>query len=895
MPERRLPPAAAALLALASRLVPRHARAAWRREWEAELAAAADEGRAVLRLALGAVADARAAGGAARAVEHGHSGGGWAMTIDDLVRETKRAARSLGRAPGFTAAAVVTLGAGLAGVAALFTLVHAILLRPLPYPGAERLVSVYHTMTAAGASGVDWPLTRHGYLHVKGAVRAFEAWGGHLAPDAVGLAGDEGPAERVTAVAATPELWEVLGASAAAGRLFGAEEARPGAAPVVVLSHGLWQRRFGGDPGAVGRTVRVDGEARQVVGVMAEGVDLPTREVDLWSPLAIDPAARPTDEFRVQVLARLAREASPETAAAEVEAAAARLPEVAPFFAILLDQMGLRTHVRSVREEVVGDVERALWILLGAVGVVLLVAVANVANLFLVRTEGRRGEVAVRTALGARRGHLLALFLGESALVALAAGVVAVVGASAGVRTLVALAPPSIPRLDGLQVGGATVAVVAALGVAVALALGLYPWARFGGGRAGGPGSRGARGAGRREAVAGGALVVAQVALALVLLSASALLFRSFQNLRAVDPGFRADGVLAADVSLPADRYATDLQAHQAITDLEARLAALPGVRAVAFGPSPIDGPRGCSAVMVEGMPIADDAMPPCAPMAQVTPSYFGLLGMRVVRGRGFTPADAAERAGVVVVSSNLAERLWPGEDPVGRGLRPASRRAEFLRVVGVVDPVRAEGLHAPPTEMIYFPSLLPEGWGWPLRGGRLMIGTEPGRETALAPALRRVVAELDPSAPVSVAGTLEEEVARSMVRTSFTLVLLGTAASMALVLGLVGLYGVVAWRVGARRAEFGIRMAMGAGRAEVRNLVLGHSLRLAAGGVALGLGAAVVLNRLLASLLHGVRPGDPWVLAATAAVLLLTAGVAAWLPAERATRVDPAVTLRAE
>ncbi|MBW3535738.1 MAG: ABC transporter permease [Gemmatimonadetes bacterium] len=453
-------------------------------------------------------------------------------------------------------------------------------------------------------------------------------------------------------------------------------------------------------------------------------------------------------------------------------------------------------------------------------------------------------------------------------------------------------------RLDALEVGGATILVVIGLCLVVALVVGLYPYVRFAASGSTGlsqRGSRGSPGASRGRAAVGDALVGAQVALAFVLLAGSALLMRSFQNLRAVEPGFRSEHVLVARVALPADGYATDGEVVAFLDLLEERLRALPGVRAAAVGPSPM-ALGGCSGLYVEDMVLPEGSFPPCAGMTRVGAGYFELLGVPLLSGRTLSAADVRDGAAVAVVSEGLARRLWPGSDPLGRGLRPAPRSGPpWYRVVGVVADVRGNGPAAPPTETLYFPPAMAlDPWG-PLRSTGLLLAVEPGAEGTAAPALRAVVADMDPDVPVTVEGGLDEQVARSMVRTSFTLFLLGSAATVALVLGLVGLYGVVSYRVGSRRAEFGIRMAMGARGQDVRNLVLRRSLGLAAAGTVLGVVAALGLTRLLESLLHDVRPGDPWLLSAAALTLLATAAVAAWIPAQRATRVDPAVTLRSE
>ena len=888
-----------AVLRTLARLLPEGRRAAWIREWEAELTAAKVAGRSGWMLLWGAPADALATRSAARAAgRRHHEHGGWTtMRIGEMTEELRRAARSLMRAPGFTLSSVLALGVGLGATAAMFTLVDRVLLRPLPYPESERLVEIYHNMNGPGSEGVDWPMARFAFALFEEESRAYEVFAGHWSPTTMTLTG-EAAAERVRSVLATPAIFEVLGARAVQGRLFDDEDVRAGRDEVVVVSHGLWQRRWGADPALVGRTIQVGDRALEVVGVMAEGMHLPTSRVDLWLPYVVPPGTRADDAFRLNVLARLGDGVTLGAAQAEADRLTARFPELGSFYATYLDEMGFRSHVRFVRDRVVGDVERALWILLGAVGILLIVAAANAANLFLVRTEARAREVAVRAALGARRGHLVVHFFSESLLVSAAAGVLAVGFAYLSVEVLVWLAPPTIPRLDELSVGGTTFALTVLLALATAVLLAAYPWLRFG--RRAGVVS-GARGAGAGEGphrwAAKDGLVIVQVALALVLLAGSALLFRSFQNLRGTDPGFDPEGVVVAGVALPESRYASAGEVRGYLDGLIERAEALPGVERAALGPSPLGAGRGCSGLFVEGMILPEGQFPPCVAMTYVGPGYFDVLGIPLAAGREFVEADLGAPTSVIV-SSNLVPRLWPTGDPLEGAVHPSPRSGPpWYPVVGVAGVVHGEGPVQPATEMVYFPILSTSDYEWLEyhRSSSVLVRTEPGREEQVMAALGAVGAELDRDVPLTVTGTLEEELARSMVRTSFTLFLLGTAATMALVLGLVGLYGVVAYRVGTRRGEIGIRMAMGAGRTEVRNMVLLHSLGLVGAGTVLGLVGAALATRLLESLLHGVRPGDPGTLALAALTLLATALAASWIPARRATRVDPAATLRTE
>lgn len=867
-----------------ARLLPTRRRPDWLREWRAELDEAARSGRSVLGLAVGAPADAMAVrrshrpGSGTR--RRGGFAGGWT--------ELKRAIRSLLRTPGFTMASVVTLSAGLGATVAIFTLVDGILLRPLPYPEPSRLVRVEHTM---GESGGTNSLARFAFALFAGENRSFELFGGYWAPELYTLAGDAA-AERVTGAEATADLMRVLGASAVAGRLFTEAEGLEGGDAGVLVSERLWRRRYGGDPAIVGRIIRIDGEPRQVLGVVADGVDLPDRRIDLWIPYAVPPGVRVDDAFRINVIARLAPGASVEAAQADMDRLTLRLPEIGDFYSIYLDELGLRTRVRPLRDEVVGDMARALWILLGAVGIVLLIAAANVATLFLVRAEGRRAEVAVRSALGAGRARLVGAFLSETMVVAITAGLIGLVLAWVGVRLVVVMAPPEIPRLDEIRVRGVSVAVGTSLSLLCAIVLAFYPVVRFTG--RGPAGVRGPAGGQDRSTMrAGSALVVIQVALALVLLSGSSLLFQTFRHLRAVDPGFVASGVLVTELSVPEVSYPSDAQVGAFFANVLSRVQAIPGVRRAALGPSPLR-PGGCSGVYVEGVVLREDEFPPCVPAVMVGPGYFDVLGIPVA-GRKIEESDL-EGPPVAIVSENAARRLWPDRDPLTGGLHPAPRRGPpWFPVVGTAASVHGQGPDRPATEVIYLPISARGEESWSERSTGLLVATQPDMEGTVVPALRRAVADLDADIPITISGTLAEELARATVRQTFTLVLLAIAAVTALVLGLVGLYGVIAYRVETRRPEIGIRMAIGARGPQVRQMILRHSLRLVVAGTVFGLVAAAILTRALSSLLFGIRPGDPLTLGVAALALAGCATAASWIPARRASRVDPATALRSD
>jgi predicted permease len=828
-----------------------------------------------------------------------------------FLRETRRAARGLLRTPAFTLIAVVTLALGIGATTAIYTILESIVLRPLPYPEADRLVAVLHPTTVPGTGEMKWGVSSAGYFHFRGESRTLADLGVyHTGDDAV--SGD-GEAEVVKVGRVTASLLSILGARPAAGRLLLPDDDRPGAAPVVVLGYDFWRRRYGGDPRIVGRTIQLLRGPAQVVGVTARGFSLPKPgafasardlagfRVDLWEPLRLDPSAPAQNSHYLAAIGRLGAGVAVEEAQRDLAALTRRLPERFPraYSDGFMEEYDFRMRVAPLRDEVLGDrIARSLWVLFGAVGLVLLIACANVANLFLVRMEARRRESAIRAALGADRLDMAVHHLSESLLIALVAGAGGVALATVGLRTVLALAPADIPRLGEVGLRWTAMLVAAAISLGAGILFGLVPALRA---RLDVASLReGARGSGsspRRRIRS--ALVVAQVALALVLLAAAGLMGRSFARLHDVRPGLDPAGVVAFDAVAPPAKYDTPDAALGFHRELHARLAALPGVRAVgaATGLPLRDFGGGCSVVFREGRPYGPDEQVPCVQTPRVTPGFFRALGIEV-RGREPAWSDLDANTGAVVVTRALADHLWPGENPIGKGINSnGGERSSYYRVVGVVPELRAVGLDQPPTEMIFYPTrTLPSSWiGGGFWGGTYIVRTSLAAPTSLAAAIRRTVAELEPHAPVAEITSMGAVVERSMARVSFIMTLLAVAAGMALLLSAVGLYGVISYIVGQRRAEIGVRMALGARVGEVARLVVRQAVALAAAGVALGLAGALAGTRVLRSLLFEVSPTDPAVLGAVAALLIAIAALAAFAPARRAARVDPAEALRSE
>lgn len=817
--------------------------------------------------------------------------------FDTIRRETRHSLRSLGRAPLFTAVAVLTLGLGVGATTAVFVLLNSIVLRPLPYPDPDRLVQLWHAVPRVGPED-RWGNAVASYFHYADGNRSFEALGAYTT-GMPSLSGD-GEAERVAAAIVTPSVLEVLGIGTVQGRSFTEEEALPGAEPVVLLSHELWHARYGGDPSIIGRTIDVNAQPATVLGIVEPGATLPSHDTRLWLALRLDRDARPVNSHFLGVFGRLRPGVTVDMAQADLQRVANRFPELMPeaYSEGFINTTGFHPLVTTVRSEVLGRIDRVLWMLLGAVSLVLLIACANVANLFMVRAETRRREQTVRAALGAERAHFAVHYLTESTLIAVAAGLAGVLLAWGGVELLVSLSPVDVPRLHDVALGGAGAAFAFIVALLMAVLFGGAQLLRrpdFGELRESGRGMT----ASRRRQFARGTLVVVQVGLALVLLAAGGLMLRSFVNLNGVRAGVDVENVLTFGAFTPAARYPDRDAVLQFQRQLVERIEALPGVeRVAATSRTPLSGASGCSYTTVEGHVYTADERPPCMPNVFVLPGYFEAMGIPVT-GRGFTWADVDARAGVAVVSRAFADRMWPGEDPIGKGVISFEDGPPWYRVVGVADDVRSDGLDEPPIQSVYFPPVPMEGacCGPSLGGLTFVVRSATSDPSTHAAAIRRIVAELDPEVPIASMRTMRDIVTASpaMARVSFTMMLLGVAAGMALFLSAVGLYGVIAYLVGRRRAEIGVRMALGARVSEVARLVVLQSLRLAGLGVIVGVVAALLTTGLLRSLLFEVRPADPLTLAGVSALLLLVALLASLLPARRAARTDPVEALRSD
>ena len=806
--------------------------------------------------------------------------------MDHLRQDLLYALRRLVKAPAFTVVAVVTLALGIGANTAIFSVVNGVLLKPLPYPESERLVGVYHT-----ANGRRAVMSGPNFTDVARTATSFEN-AAAISTGRMILTG-QGEPIRIPVANVSASLFNVLRVRPILGRTFNADENTPGRTSIVVLSYGLWQQRFGGDPDVVGRRIQLDGVSREVVGVMPQGFSYPA-DRQAWLPVEYDQnfVTRQRGAWYLDVVARLKPGVTTEQSATEVETIGRNLAREYPDADA---EIGMTTY--PLREAMVGDIRRAVFVLLGAVGFVLLIACAIVANLLLARAAAREPEMAVRTALGAGRGRLVRQLLTESIILALVGAAFGLLLAVWGVEFLTSLKPQGIPRLDNIRIDGAVVLFTMAIAVVTGVLFGVAPAFTATRGltaslKEGGRGAVTARGGARLR----GALVVAELALAVMLLAGAGLLMRSFIKLQAVDPGFRPEQALTFELTLPEARYKEDPQIISFFDRLLPRLRALPGVRAAAAVMGlPLSGMDFVISFEVEGRPPVPPSQRPAMQVRVATPDYFSTIGIPLKRGRGFSDDDRQGTTPVVLITETAARMFFPNEDPIGKTIKlgwgrgGGARRRAGGEVVGIVGDVKEAGLDEPNPPHIYMPLRQ-----WPVGFMSIVVKTATPPPT-LADAARTEVYAVDPNLPVSNVRTLDEIVARSISQPRFYMLLLAIFAGVALALAAIGIFGVLSYAVAQRTREIGIRMALGAQQHTVIGLVVREAMLLVAFGVASGTIAALVLSRTMTKMLFSVAPTDPATFAIVAAGLLAVALLASYLPARRATRVDPVVALRTE
>jgi len=824
--------------------------------------------------------------------------------VDQLRQQLRYTVRKLLRAPLFSVVAVLTLAVGIGANAAIFSVVDGVLLKPLPFKDPERLVGIWHTAPGLGFDEVNQSPALH--FTYAAESRTFESvgmWDNQQA-SITGLA----EPEQVDAMGVTYQTLPMLGVQPTIGRTFTEQDDTPDTPETVMLGNGYWQRRFGGDPGVIGRTLTVNGTPREIIGVLPADFRFLAFDPDVYLPLRFDRSKVFVGNFSYQAIGRLKPGATIASADADVMRMVPMAVERYPggITQSMLDQAHFGALVRPLKQDVVGNVGNVLWVLLGTVAIVLLIACANVANLFLVRAEGRQREIAVRTAMGAGRRQITGQLLLESLVLGVVGGVIGLALAWSGLKFLVALGPESLPRLNEIGIDLPVLGFTFGVSVLAGLLFGLFPALRYGSPRLVTALKEGGRGgsAGKEQHLARNTLVVAQMALALVLLAGSGLMIRSFQALRAVDPGFRDPGeVLTFRVAIPEAEIKDPVVVAQTHQEILRRVEGIPGVASAAISSSvTMDGWDSSDPLESEDHPAEPGQLPPIRRYKWITPGYFATMGNRMIAGRDITWQEVNDRAKVVVLSENLARAEFG--DPaaaVGKRVRQAGigEGHPWYEVVGVAGDVRDDGMGRDPVTVVYWPQLVENFWGedgpTTPRSMAFAVRAAAGNPDALLPAVREAVWGVNPNLPLARVRTLAEIVSGSTTQTSFTLIMLAIAAGVALFLGAVGIYGVISYVVSQRTREIGVRMAMGAERADVSRMVLRQAGALAFGGVAVGLVAAVGLTRLMASLLYGVSPVDPVTFGSVAVLLSAIALVASWIPAHRAASIDPTEALRAE
>ena len=805
--------------------------------------------------------------------------------MNKVWQDLRYGLRMLYKNRGFTAVALLALALGIGANSAIFSVVNSVLLRPLPYRDAQRLIMIWENYQQRGGPEREWASPAD-FRDFRDQAQSFEhiaallGWGPTLT-------GQDEP-EDLQGAAVSHDTFAMLGVEPALGRSFRPDDDQPGADRVVVLSHQLWQRRFSADPSIIGRNVTLSGDSYTVIGVMPRGLSFPIlNNTEVWrtiSPLLAANSGCDRGCVILRIIAKLKPAVTIEAARAEMNALTQQIAERYPDY-----NKGIGATLVPLHEQLVGDVRPAMLVLLGAVGLVLLIACANVANLLLARAAAREKEVAIRAALGASRARLIRQHLTESLVLAVIGGALGLLIAFWMVDLLVSFAPKGTPRLEEIAIDRSVLAFSFGIAVLTGIAFGLAPAllssrtnfnsALKEGGRDTSATSRGAR--------LRGALVVSEVALALMLLVGAGLLIKSFVILQRVDPGFNPKSVLRVDVTLPRTRYPDRNQSAAFYKQLLERVARLPGVQSAgAVSSLPLSGGGTDSDFAIEGRPPAEPGHPQVAWYSSVTPDYFRAMGIRLLRGREFTEADNPAAPKTVLISESMARRYFPDEEPLGKRLVFGKDARE---IVGIISDVKFFGLNLDARPSMYFAHQQN-----PARGLSLVVRTQ-GNPLTLATAIRGQVSSLDRDLAVSSIMTMEELVGTSLAEPRFVLLLLGAFAAVALLLSAIGVYGVVSYSVTQRSHEIGVRMALGAQMSDVLKLVVGQGMSLVLGGVGVGLIAAFALSRVMESLLFGVSATDVTTFAATSLILAGVALGACFVPARRATKVDPMESLRYE
>lgn len=811
--------------------------------------------------------------------------------MESLRQDVRYALRVMTGSPGLSLIVVLALGLGIGANTAIFSVIDAVILRPLPYEDPESLVKVWMNFTGIGLpKNQNW-VSAPEFVDLRDQNRCFSgiaAIGGDNFNLKIG-----GMPEQIEGVRASADFFRLLGVQAQLGRTFLPEEDRPGHENVVVLSHGLWQRRFGGDRSLPGQSLMINGRPHVVVGIAPPGFQFPS-DAEIWAPLAfspdaLNPGSRGSHGY--EVLARIKYGTSLAQARSDMQLLLQRMIEQNPGYPYKNFQF--RIILNPLLDELVGDVRPALWVLMGAVGFVLLIACANVANLLIARATARQREIAIRSALGAGRGRLFRQLLTESVMLAFLGSLVGILLAHWGLGALIDMGAVSFPRISGARLNPTVLVFTMLIAVATGVIFGLAPGVQVSrtthdslkeASRASTPGA----GADRMRRV----LVVGEIALSLALMAGAGLLLRSFFRLRDVDPGFRPEDVLTLRMGLPGERYSKPPQIWNFFREVIDRTARLPGVEAVGgVSALPLSGSGSSGTTTVDSRAVAPQDASPEADWRVVTPGYFNAMNIRLIRGRFFDDRDSESAAPVAIIDETMAKTYWPGEDPIGKRVRRGGAQSQrpWMTIVGVVGHVRYRTLEAQSRVQLYWPySQNP----WPYMSLAVRTSQDP---LSLASSIQKAVLAVDPDQPVAMVRTMEQLLAESIARRKFSMFLLAIFAAIALLLAAVGIYGVISYAATQRAHEMGIRMALGSSRFNILRLILSQTLSLAVAGVLLGLGGSLAMTRVIAGLLFNVQPTDPFTFACVSGFLMLVALLAGLVPAGRAAGVDPMVTLRNE
>ena len=807
-----------------------------------------------------------------------------------LIQDLRFAVRQMANKPGFAAVVILTMALGIGANAAIFSVLDAVLLRPLPYSKPEGLVKVWTRFTGIGAPNDQNWVSAPEFRDFQQLNKSF----GELAAVGSGSInlGVKGSPQRVVGASVSPSLFPMLGAHALMGRTFLQEEAQPGRDHEVVLSYGLWRRVFGGNKNVVGSTIDVDGVPMSVVGVMPAGFAYPD-ETEIWGPLAFsadDLSENSRGGHGLEVLGRM----KPGLTLAQVQSDMDRVGKT------MIEQHGSYPYqkfnfgiiLHPLLEETVGDVKPSLMVLMAAVGLVLLIACANIANLLLVRSTERQQEMETRMALGASGTRLMRQLLTESVVLALAGGVVGVAITPWILHELVALAAKSLPRAIHTGIDGRALVLTAAISLATGILFGLAP-ALHAGRKRGFEGLKGGRSTeGKRPKRLRSALVICETAFSLLLIAGAGLLLRSFAEILKVDPGFRPEGVLTMRVALPDAVYSKPEQIRGFYSELVDRVQRLPGVQAAgAISGLPLSGQGGSGTTTIDTQSVRLEDTTPEADQRVVTPDYFKAMGISLIRGRTFEARDSDTAAPVAIVDESLADAYWPNQDPIGKRLHSGGRgsKAPWASVIGVVRHVHNRTLEARSRVEVYWPENQRPS------GAMALAIRVAGNPMNMVPTIQREVASIDPDLPVYRVSTMREVMGDSLERRRLALILLAVFAGLALLLAAVGIYGVTSYGIAQRHQEIGLRMALGADRGQVLGMLIRNGLGTIGIGLGIGLVMALFLTRFMSGLLFSVRAWDPVALGGAAVVLMAAALLAIFFPARRATKVNPMVALRYE